>query len=121
MDQITKAPGLQHIAEEILMHLDKKSLLICRQVNQSWKNIVECPMFLSKRLDNAPVEQYIKDCWKWLVKEHGSFLRTLEKNEFELILQNIYEFKPKNPLGIGLIWKLLGGIHILRRTNFGLF
>ena len=105
MDQITKAPGLQHIGEEIFKHLAKKSLLICREVNQSWKNIVECSMFLLKRLDNAPVEQHIKEYWKRLVKNPGSscFWQTLDKNEFELILENIYEIKPKHPLEIYML------------------
>ena len=42
---ITKSPGLQHIATDIFKLLDKESLLNCRSVNHSWKNIMDHPMF----------------------------------------------------------------------------
>ena len=69
METLTKNPGLQHVSEDILKLLDNKSLLICRLVNSSWKNILDQPMFWLKKLDqqNFPLE--IQKSWENLVKE----------------------------------------------------
>ena len=40
MDLITKAPGLNHIAEKIFFELNYEKLLKCEEVNENWKNIL---------------------------------------------------------------------------------
>ena len=49
-DKITKNPGLQHVSEDIFKLLDKKSLMNCRLVNHSWKDILDQPNFWFKKL-----------------------------------------------------------------------
>ena len=40
MDQITKSPGLYHIAEKIFLELNHKNLLHCEDVNNNWNHIL---------------------------------------------------------------------------------
>ena len=101
MEQITKNTGLQHIGEEVFKHLDMENLMNCRKVNQSWKNILEGPMFLLKRIDNSNIPANIKKNWKMLIKELEK-VENLDQTEFDFILENILETKPKNPLKIVL-------------------
>ena len=101
MDQITKNTGLQHIAEEIFKHLEKENLINCGIVNQSWKEILVGPLFLMKRIDNSNIPADIKKNWKMLIKELEK-VENLDQTEFDFILENIFEMKPKNPLKIVL-------------------
>ena len=101
MDQITKNTGLQHIAEEIFKHLDKENLMICRKVSKSWKDILDGPMFLLKRIDNSNIPADIKKNWKMLIKELEK-VENLDQTEFDFILEKTFETKPKNPLKIVL-------------------
>ena len=41
MDLFVKNSGLQHIAVTVLKNLDPKSLENCRQVNESWKQLID--------------------------------------------------------------------------------
>ena len=50
IDKIIKNPGLQHVSEDIFQLLDKKSLMNCRLVNRSWKNVMDQPNFWFKKL-----------------------------------------------------------------------
>ena len=59
MDQFVKTPGLQHIARLILEHLDHKTLMSCRRVNQSWKELVDDSNFWLKRCAQSG-EKYLK-------------------------------------------------------------
>ena len=96
MDQIMKNPGLQHIGEEILLNLDRKSLMECRQINASWKNIVNSRMFLIKWLDHGPslgldnVDIAQKN-WKFLLKQLDNV--SITEDEFYLLLEKIYDEK----------------------------
>ena len=101
MDQITKNTGLQHIAEEIFKHLDKENLMNCQKVTQSWKEILDGPMFLLKRIDNSNIPADIKKNWKMLIKELEK-VENLDQTEFDFILEKTFETKPKNPLKIVL-------------------
>ena len=56
MEAITKNPGLQHISEDIFKLLDKKSLMDCRLVNSSWKNILDQPFFWIKKLNEMEAQ-----------------------------------------------------------------
>ena len=49
MEKVTDNPGLQHIAETIFLQLDSQKLETCRQVNESWKKILEDPSFWLKK------------------------------------------------------------------------
>ena len=50
MDVFTKVPGLQHISEDIFKLLDKKSLMNCRLINSSWKNVSKTSIFWLKKM-----------------------------------------------------------------------
>ena len=50
MQAFTKIPGLQHISEDIFKLLDKKNLMKSRLVNNSWKQILDSPIFWLKKL-----------------------------------------------------------------------
>ena len=49
MEQFFLNPGLCHIGKSILMFLDHKSLISCRSVCKSWKNIIDNPRFWGKK------------------------------------------------------------------------
>ena len=69
MDFISKNPGLHRISEEILMTLDPQDLLKCKQVNSTWKEICNNPMFWLKKCvqhGNCPKEIEIK--WSKLIQ-----------------------------------------------------
>ena len=72
MESITKNPDLKHIAEDIFECLDKKSLIACRSVNKSWKDILNQPMFY---LRNMKATKYTDDnvkIWKNLARKLAS-------------------------------------------------
>ena len=50
MDVFTKVPGLRHISEDIFKLLDKKSLMNCRLINSSWKNVSKACSFWLKKM-----------------------------------------------------------------------
>ena len=59
METIICNPGLQHLAEKVLLNLDPSKLKICRQINQYCKQILIKPIFclrkfkgLSKKNEN---------------------------------------------------------------------
>ena len=48
MENLTNIPGLQHIAQEILLNLDNESLVNCFKVNRLWKNILNSSFWMKK-------------------------------------------------------------------------
>ena len=96
MERITESPGLRHISEDIFKLLDKKTLMNCRKVNKTWKNIIEGPIFLQKRLDmisnvleeNDDADERSK--WKNLLKEFELENSEIpeEDEDFDLVLWN---------------------------------
>ena len=50
MEVITRNSGLHHISEDILQLLDIDSLMNCRLVNSSWKEILDQPIFWLKKM-----------------------------------------------------------------------
>ena len=52
MDSFTKNPGLFHISEKIFKFLDQNSLMDCRMVNKSWKQVLDQPIFWLKKLNS---------------------------------------------------------------------
>ena len=69
MEAITKIPGLQHMSEDIFKLLDKKSLMDCRLVNSSWKNVLEQSTFWLEKLKMAKVPEDVQQNWKALAKK----------------------------------------------------
>ena len=118
MERITKSPGLQHISEDIFKLLDKKTLMNCRKVSKAWKNVIEGPLFLQKRLDmmireeNDEAEERSK--WKNLLKdfelenaeipeEDEDFNLFLWNHHFDMVKRKSYSAKEN----IINNWKLL--------------
>ena len=73
MDQVTKVPGLKHIAENIYLNLDFDHIQICQQINQSSKEIIDTPLF------------WLKKWFKW---------NTIREKTSQL--EQSYSFKAKN-------------------------
>ena len=69
MDGFTNIPGLQHISEDILKLLDKKSLTECRLVNSSWKTVLEQPSFWLKKFKSDKLPSDVQESLKALVKQ----------------------------------------------------
>ena len=51
MEILIKCPGLHHIIEKSLIFLDKESISSFRILNQDCRNIVDCPRFYLKKLE----------------------------------------------------------------------
>ena len=65
MDQITKTPGLIHIAEEIFANLDRNSLLKCQNVNEHWGSILRNPWYWFCRMERyAKLSEEHQKEWK---------------------------------------------------------
>ena len=64
-----KIPGLQHISEDVFKLLDKKSLLECRMVNSSWKEVLDQPIFWLKKMKLANIPQDSQTGWNLLAHE----------------------------------------------------
>ena len=89
MDFITKNPGLKHISEKIFMNLDYEDLMICGEVNQSWKQILKNnPIFWLQKcfLDSGEDEYSIDFKLKWFTLIQASNL-----NQKEIIAQYLIE------------------------------
>ncbi len=60
MENILNSPGLQHIAENIFDNLNLEDLVICQEINQSSKRILDYqmdkPLFLLRKLRSLPKE-----------------------------------------------------------------
>ena len=54
MDNLTKNPGLQHVAEAIFLNLDYFNLATCAVVNEDWKKIQENPTFWFQKCKQSP-------------------------------------------------------------------
>ena len=91
MDTFTKTPGLQQISEDIFRCLDKKSLLNCRLVNHTWKEILDMPIYCLKNFDSSEVVEN----WKFLAQQIAD--EPLAK-EFSLVLTKMGKIKPIYPL-----------------------
>ena len=90
METITKIPGLQHISEDIFKLLNKKSLMNCRMVNSSWKNVLNQPMFWLKKLNSPDMPLDVQRSWENLVDK---FNDEQVANELALIMSKIFKRK----------------------------
>ena len=68
-EKITKNPGLHHIAEDIFKFLNKKSLMNCRLMNKSWKEVLDHSMFWLKMMEAENVPEDLISSWKTLIQE----------------------------------------------------
>ena len=60
---LTNNQGFLHISEKIFLLLDKKSILACRFVNPSWKNIIDNPTFWIKKCDQKGLTKDLQNAW----------------------------------------------------------
>ena len=94
MEAIAQSPGLQHISEDIFKLLDKKSLINCREVNSSWKNVLDEPIFWLKKYEGAYPSSDVPKTWKTLAQElEGEKL----VNEFVLALMKVWQWRKIMP------------------------
>ena len=93
METLTKNPGLQQIPEDIFKCLDKESLLNCRLVNQTWKEILDVPIFCLKNFKSSEVVEN----WKFLSQQIED--EQIAK-KFSLVLNKMEKSRPIKPLGM---------------------
>ena len=68
MQKIIENPGLQHLAQRMLIYLDKTSIASFRFVNQDCKNIVDDPIFSLKKLSQlVDVPKDLIENWKKII------------------------------------------------------
>ena len=97
MEQFFTNPGLVHIGEKIFQNLDYQSLVICQNVCQTWKIILENPDFWIKSFVTVP--KII------LQQENASSSATENKNsnhetsaaaEWDYLIKNTFETSLKS-------------------------
>ena len=91
MDLLTSNPGFQHVGENILLHLNYKSLMDCRSVSQSFKRIIDNPRFWLKKTAQKGMSRELQTAW-------DTCLRNLKdpyiKNEVMWLLTKMYQKPP---------------------------
>ena len=93
MEKLINTPGLQHIAEEIFFNLTSMTIDKCREVNESWKNILDNPSFwLRKCLQQGKLHKY-KAEWKRTVQ-----LKRLKHNAKNIDVTQHLKFLLNRPL-----------------------
>ena len=60
-------PGFQHLGEQILRHLNKKTALSLRSVNHSCKKFVDNPRFWLKKLNYKNIK--LHEAWSSLIQK----------------------------------------------------
>ena len=83
LEAILKNPGLQHIAENIFLHLNEESLSNCTALNQNVKEIIDRPIFWLKKLSQVKSFSNYIDPWKAMVYKMYDF----ELDEKALVLK----------------------------------
>ena len=68
LEKILKNPGLQHLAENIFGNLNFKCLKVCKEINQSSKEILANPIFWKRKLEGS-LSQKEKDFIKAIQSE----------------------------------------------------
>ena len=71
MEVITTNSGLDHISEDIFKLLDMNSLINCRLVKSSWKNVLDQPIFWLKKMNsaNSIIFDIYNPSWELLAQE----------------------------------------------------
>ena len=60
---LTNNQGFLHLSEKIFLLLDNKSILTCRIVNPSWKNIIDNPIFWVKKIQLKGLSKDLHNVW----------------------------------------------------------
>ena len=101
MEVITKTPGFQHLSEDILKLLDKKSLMDCRIVNSSWKTILDQPTFWLKKMKMSDMPKLVQNQWKMIASKLEDVDDTIyPTHKFVLAMIKICQSKRNFPLEI---------------------
>ena len=95
MEAIIKTPGLQHISEDIFQFLDKTSLKNCREVNSSWKKVLDQPPFWLKKLEEISTVQEF-EIWKSVQKTKAKICLTGDTIHWIDIVSECFENKNNN-------------------------
>ena len=109
METILNNPGLQHLSEEVFWNLDAEKLKICAQVNQSWKQILQTPIFCLKKFKNLSKKNRID--WIKVVQD------LKDRNEFSPI-SSFYSEKLYSDTGIAIISYLQWNFKSVRRRYY---
>ena len=89
MEKIISNPGLQHLVENILLNLDHQDLEIYQQVNNSFKEILNNPMFWLRKFIQRGLSKKNQSDWinafritkdTILEKQVISYLKKCSKN-----------------------------------------
>ena len=67
MEQFFANPGFAHIAEEIMSHLDHRTLLSCRLVSISFKNILDNPKIWLRRCKRVSMSDEKESKWRKVI------------------------------------------------------
>ena len=67
MEQFFANPGFAHIAEEIMSHLDHRTLLSCRLVSISFKNILDNPKIWLRRCKRVSMSDEKQAKWREVI------------------------------------------------------
>ena len=89
MEKILNNPGLQHLAETIFWNLDCENLEVCREINQSSKEILDNPMFWLGIFVRRGLS----------MKNQKDWIKAIQLNRNSVLEQNIIQylkFKSKN-------------------------
>ena len=104
LEIILNTPGLVHLAENIFDNLDHESLQVCRDINQSSKQILDNPMFWLRKFGQLSNEKNRKDWIKvlrFMNKEKKGKRKKEEKNYHFLSEMDIEEWAYRNFQNIG--------------------
>ena len=96
--------GFLHISEKIILLLDKKSILECRMVNSSWKNIIDNPIFWVKKCDQKGIS---KDLHNVLIDTIQKITDSELRQEAAVCLSMFHSagyWTPENSAGLTLIY-----------------
>ena len=115
MDSFITNPGFEHLGQNILRFLNKKSSLEFRLVNYSAKDFVENPRFWLKKLNyknSGSVE--LHEAWLTfiqMVEERNPLLKKNIALVLMKLVDNSYDIKKLFPLGV---LSLFGDLHLVK-------
>ena len=87
MENIFNNPGLQHLAENILLNLNFEDLKKCQLINQSASQTIENPMFRLLKLITYGVIKENQNIWIKFIQSEANF----EKKQSTAFLGKIFK------------------------------
>ena len=85
MEQFFANPGFAHIADEIITHLDHRTLLSCRLVSTSFKKFLDNPKIWLRRCKQVSMSDKDESKWKKVIE----FLNNTDGINFDKILNQV--------------------------------